>query len=197
MAIGVVGANDLIEDDETSALAASREVIVSSRSTAPVPEPVRTQVVGPLPLVTTPPRRTPPPFFPAVDQLTASMSEPPASAPRPSSAPPVFRQPSTRTPFVIDVLPTSIMPVAMSLFEERRRILPLAAVIAAGAVLLLVIGATLIARRDSASTSAAAAQDPPSTQVVAPLPVATDLPPRASASASPRPPAKKKSGSEP
>jgi hypothetical protein len=88
------------------------------------------------------------PFFPAV------------------SRPPVLpkREPSTRTPFVVDVLPT-MTPPAVAL-APRVRLSPPVIALLAGAVLLLIVGGTLVAR--SQAPSAARGDAPP--PAVDPLP---------------------------
>ncbi len=136
--------------------------------------------------------------------------------PAPVVPPPVasVRQPSTRTPFVVDLIPDVVVatsPESNPFASRSRRAVPLA-ILAAAAVLLLAIGVTVLTRSsESASpegtTTVATDREPPSTLVVAPPPAVDSVPAAASGAAAapsgapsartpapphgPRPPAKK------
>lgn len=112
----------------------------------------------------------------------------PAIAPVPPSAP--RREPSTRTPFVVDVLPTLLEPTS-DVDGTPRRSPPRVALAIAAAVVLAGAGAAILALQPApvAPTAAARLPDPPSTVIVAPPPVVDPLPhPSTSASTSAAPP---------
>jgi len=131
---------------------------------------------------------------PAPEPHTIS-PELPAVAPVPPSPP---RAPSTRTPFVVDVLPNALEPTS-DVDETPRCSRPRIALAIAAAIVLAGVGAAILALQPApiAPTAAARAPDPPSTVIVAPPPAvdplphpsataSTDAAPRASAPASPR-----------
>lgn len=158
---------------------------------------------------------TPFPEFPPVDQLTSRLSStpPPPSFPkstptlhtsierpahiaRPVPAPPPASErgaPTTRTPFVVDVLPlrpsVSTGKNALAALGDRR-VVAIAIAIGTAAIVMLMVGAALIARRsgsgDSTSNASSRHEEqqqleshPPST-VVVPPPTAVDTLPAAS-----------------
>jgi len=178
---------DLVEDDDIdgNALTTAREVSVAlgSMAMAPPPPPTRPyplQAEIPLADESAPSL----PAFPELDRLTAPLAPPPASEPVAApAAPDSERQPSTRTPFVVDVVPEIVVVTEEEpAFRPRRRI-PLA--IAAAALVLLAVGAAILARSSQeeghAPTTAAPDAVPPSTVVVAPPPAVDPVPPAPSA----------------
>jgi len=245
----IIDAGDLI-DEESDALAAAREVVVSQKSITPVPPALPAEASGappppfssaptvvggpsplflhtpsspmtpsPIPRSDAPTVQAPTPFpeFPPVDQLTSRLSgAPPPSFPkstptlhtsierpaahkppaaRPAPAPPASERgaPTTRTPFVVDVLPlrpsVSASKNALAALGDRR-VVGIAIAIGTAAIVMLMVGAALIARRSGAADSTSNASSrheeqqqleshPPST-VVVPPPTAVDTLPAAS-----------------
>ena len=153
---------DELDDDDGDALATAREVTLSTRAITPAPEARSAPPALPVP---------PPPHFPALEPAS-----PPRAAARPDPPPPPRREPSTRTPFVVDVLPTAV--VSTSDVEKRRRPLPRVALALAAALVLAGAGAGVIARSPApdAPTTAAHEPDPPSTVIVTPPPVVESAP---------------------
>ncbi len=244
----VIDAGDLI-DEESDALAAAREVVVSQKSITPVPPALPAEasnappppfssaptVVGgpsplflhtpsspmtphPIPRSDAPTVQAPTPFpeFPPVDQLTSRLSgaPPPPSFPkstptlhtsidRPAAHRPVAKPipapspasergaPTTRTPFVVDVLPLRVSaPTSVLAGLGDRRAVAIAIAIGTAAIVMLMVGAALIARRSGSADSTSNASSrheeqqqleshPPST-VVVPPPTAVDTLPAAS-----------------
>ncbi len=201
---------DLVDDDDVddNALTTAREVSVSPRSMSAMPPAMPGATLPEVPAAPSAPS------FPEIDQLTAPLAATPLSmrAVQPTAP----HQPSTRTPFVVDVVPEVIVSEGAGELPERRRIAPVAIAVAAALLVLSVI-AIMIASRSSESTAPAAPTSAGERgPAVAPSPAVEALPqassgaavgaaPKASsappASAAPRPathaPAKKKSVYDP
>jgi serine/threonine protein kinase len=154
----------VLDDDDGSALMAAREIVLSERSIAPTSD-----VVSIPPSARPPPHDAPAQDFPAVDQLTAPLAAtPPAPPLRAEASEP--RERSTRTPFVVGVVPQQIASPGV---RADRRLVPVA-VIAVAALLAIVIGAALLSSGSQTPDPAAATvhqPPPPSTVVVAPPPI--------------------------
>jgi eukaryotic-like serine/threonine-protein kinase len=161
--------------EEAAALGAAREVSVSPSSTTPPgPEP------GPDASIPDIPRAAPAPSFPVAVAPRAALPPAPPSAPR--------REPSTRTPFVVDVMPdvrisSSDLGHDSGLDAGTRRRAQLVVLGGALVALALIVAALLVRSSQTEPMPAAATQPPPpSTVIVAPPPTAAPAAPVASSS---------------
>jgi hypothetical protein len=171
---------DLVEDDDVddNAVTIARDVTVSERS---VP-PARPATPAPGPAAIAPASSTGPSF---PDNPLTTPRAMPAAVP----TPPIPRRPaSTRTPFVVDVVPEIAAVTPSESAPPRRRLVPLAIAATAAAIVLGAIGATIFSRpsQDAAPATATAASDPgPPSTVVVPPPPAVDPVPHAASAATP------------
>jgi len=173
---------DLVDDDDEdgTAVTLAREVSVSPRSITPTPPA--------MPLATRPAvaEVPPPPSFPSIDQPTAPIAPSPSSVGTSAAEPTLpHRQPSTRTPFVVDLAPELIVATEAGFDAQRRRLVPLLVAVSAAALVLLAIGLTILWRGPSGGVpdaTSALGPEPPSASA-APLPAVDALPRAASAAA--------------
>ncbi len=173
---------DLVEDGDVDdgALTVAREVEVSPRSMAPAPpaisSPSSLSPSSPAAAASTPSfsfATLPLPSFPEAEQPTTPRALPVTP----------HHQPSTRTPFVVDVVPELVaVATAEPPPSARKRTL-----IIGGLVMLLLLGvagAAFLTRSSTETTPTNASSDrgdPPSAVIVAPPPAVDPLPHAASA----------------